>query len=262
MKHILPIVLFLLAASSLPAQYSLSGHYSVGVPNGDMAKNIGLLHSIKFNVMRSLPGPLSRAQLGVEMGIGTYASITKQQTFVFDDGSTTHTNVVYSSNVFQANLVSEIDILQKGRIIPYVKGNAGLAKFYSNVTVEDPADADGCHPMEKKSLVKDNTLSLGYGAGVRVALKSFCSKMTDAQQWLDFSVTRVSGGEVSYINTKRLKDHYHSDPGAPVDPKAGQPVVQRFINVSTNSIHEHQVAELYTSPLKMLEFKLGYVIRF
>lgn len=261
MKHILPTVLFLLAASCLSAQYSLSGHYSVGVPNGEMAKNIGLLHSFKFNVMRSLPGPLSRAQLGVEMGIGTYASITKEQTFVFDNGSTTRTNVIYSSNVFQANLVSQVDILQKGHIIPYVKGHAGLAKFYSNVTVEDPKDADGCQPMEKKSLIKDNTLSLGYGAGVRVALQKFCSKMS-GHEWIDFSVTRVSGGEVSYINTKRLKDHYHSDPGSPVDPKAGQPVVQRFINATTNSIHEHQVAELFTSPLRMLEFKLGYVIRF
>lgn len=260
MKKLIPAFLFLFAATTVTAQYSASGAYSVAMPRGEMAKNIRLLHSAKVNLMRSLPGPLSRAQLGIELGIGTYAYITKEQTFVFDNGSSTRTNVNYSSNVFQAVLVSEVDILQKGKVVPYVKGHAGLAKFYSNVTVEDPKDPDGCHPMEKKSLIRDNTLSVGYGAGVRISMQGFCSKMSGSE-WIDFSVTRVSGGDVSYINTKRLKDHYHADPNAPADPKS-TPVTQRFINASTNSIHEHQVAELYTSPLRMLEFRLGYVVRF
>jgi len=31
----------------------------------------------------------------------------------------------------------------------------------------------------------------------------------------------------------------------------------QFINASTQSIHEHKVAQVYTSPLKMLEFRAG-----
>lgn len=260
MKQLLPVAFFLFIASAATAQISLTGSYALSAPGGEMSDNIRLLHSAKLSALHALPGTLSRASLGVELGIGTYAYITKEQTFVFDDGSTTRTNVNYSSNVFQANLLGQVDILKKGRVIPYVKGHAGLAKFYSNVSVEDPSDPDGCHPLEKKSLVKDNTLSVGYGVGVRVSMRNFCKSIGD-NEWIDFSVTRVSGGDVSYINTKRLKDHYHNDPSTPTDPKS-TPVVQKFINVSSNSIHEHQVAELYTSPLKMLEFRIGYTVRF
>jgi hypothetical protein len=258
MKHILPFVALCLFLSPVMAQYSATVSYSLSTPGADMANNIKPLHSAKLSIGRQLPCSLSRIQVGAELGIGTYAQLTKKQTFVFDDGSTTVTNVRYGSNVFQANAFTRIDILQKGNIIPYVKGSAGLAKFYSNVTVEDPKDPDGCHPLEKKSLIKDNVFATGYGAGVRVDMRSFCSKMNKGDEWIDFSVTRVTGGNVDYINTKRLKEHYHTP--TVTDPKSGQPIIQRFINASTQSIHEHQVAELYTSPLKMLEFRIGYTV--
>jgi hypothetical protein len=259
MKHILPLVILCLFLSPVMAQYSTTISYSLSAPGGDMANNIKPLHSAKLNVGRQLTGCLSRIQVGAEFGIGTYAQITKKQTFVFDDGTTTVTNVRYGSNVFQANAFTRIDVLQKGKIIPYIKGNAGLARFYSNVTVEDPKDIDGCQPLEKKSLIKDNVLALGYGAGVRVDMQSFCSKMNRGDEFIDFSVTRVSGGNVNYINTRRLRDHYHNEPNN--DPKS-QPLVQRFINASTQRIHEHQVAELYTSALQMLEFRIGYTVKF
>ena len=31
----------------------------------------------------------------------------------------------------------------------------------------------------------------------------------------------------------------------------------QFVNVATQTIHEHQLAEVYTSPLQLLEFKIG-----
>ena len=259
MKHILPALFFCLFLSPVMAQYSGTFSYALSAPGGDMANNIGLLHSAKLNIGRELPGALSRVLVGVELGVGTYALITKEQTFQFADGSTTRTKVNYSSNVFQAGVFTQVDILKNKKVIPYIKANAGLAKFYSNVAVQDPEDPDGCQPLEKKSLVKDNTLATGYGAGMRVSIGSLCGGSRSVGQWIDFSITRVTGGDVSYINTKRLKDHYHT--AADTDPKS-TPVVQRFINATTQNIHEHQVAELYTSPLRMLEFRIGYTVKF
>jgi len=37
------------------------------------------------------------------------------------------------------------------------------------------------------------------------------------------------------------------------------PLNIRFVNVSTQAIHEHQLAEVYNSPLRLLEIKAGVV---
>ena len=259
MKKVLPVLVCCFAVSAATAQYSGSISYAMSVPGGEMAKNIGLLHSAKLNIGRQLPGAMKRVQMGAELGIGTYAQITKEQTFVFGNGTSTRTNVNYGSNVFQAGAYTQIDLLQNKKIIPYLRANAGIAKFYSNVTVYDPKDLDGCLPMDKKSIVRDNVFTAGYGAGVRMDMKLIAPICGANSNWIDFSITRITGGNVDYINTKRIKDHYHN--AADTDPKA-TPVVQRFINATTQNIHEHQVAELFTSKLRMLEFRVGYTISF
>ena len=40
----------------------------------------------------------------------------------------------------------------------------------------------------------------------------------------------------------------------------GKPLEVEFINVNTQAIHEHTVAQVYTSSLRMLEFRLGITV--
>ena len=40
-----------------------------------------------------------------------------------------------------------------------------------------------------------------------------------------------------------------------------KPLNVQFINDSTQSIHEHTVAQVYTSPLRMLEFRAGITVK-
>jgi hypothetical protein len=61
---------------------------------------------------------------------------------------------------------------------------------------------------------------------------------------------------VSYINTKHLVDAQTT-----TDPD-GKPLEVKFINVSTQQIHEHTVAQVYTSPLRLVEFRAGIVLVF
>ena len=68
------------------------------------------------------------------------------------------------------------------------------------------------------------------------------------------SANTIRGGTLSYINTKHLMD-----PSAITDPDA-KPLDVEFINVSTQAIHEHTVAQVYTSALRMLEFRAGVTI--
>jgi hypothetical protein len=257
MKHLL-LPLFCLSSLFLQAQYSGSVSYALSAPQGDMAKNIKPVHSVQLAAMRQLPGCLSRIHLGIEGGIGTYAQLTRQQTFVFTDGSSTQTDVLYSSNVINGGLMSRVDLVQGKKITPYVTGKAGYAKFYSNINVQDPEDVDGCRPLERRSLIKDGTFTTAYGGGFKVDVTARRNKKKGID-FIDFSVTRVGGGSIDYINTKKLKDHYHS--AADTDPKS-RPLVQRFINVNSQAIHEHQVAEVYNSPLRLVEFRIGYTVSF
>ena len=69
---------------------------------------------------------------------------------------------------------------------------------------------------------------------------------------MDLSVNNIQGGNLNYINTKRLVDANNP----PVNSD-GKPLNITFINASTQQLHEHQVAEVYTSPLRMMEIKIS-----
>ena len=75
-------------------------------------------------------------------------------------------------------------------------------------------------------------------------------------------MNKIKGGSLDYINTKHLSSHVHTDPNnpAPSDGKS-EPLNIRFLNVSTQTIHEHQVAEVYNSPVQMLDIKIGLLVR-
>ena len=74
---------------------------------------------------------------------------------------------------------------------------------------------------------------------------------------MDLRVQNIRGGSPDYINTKKL-----IDASAPPPPgEDGKALSVKFINATTNEIHEHEVAEVYTTPLRMLEFKLSWVFQ-
>jgi hypothetical protein len=134
-------------------------------------------------------------------------------------------------------------------ISPYINAKGGLYVFYSNIFVDDPRDANGCHAIEQKTILNDRTLYWSAGGGLLI--NAFSKEKKRSKVMIDASANTIHGGPVSYINTKRLIDaQTMNDPG-------GKPLNVQFINASTQSIHEHTVAQVYTTPLRMLEFRLG-----
>jgi hypothetical protein len=260
MKHLYLLLAGLFTACLVSAQFSGNLSYGLSAPLGDMADNIKPAHGIKLNVETRLPGGLNRVSAGVDLGLATYAHLRKEQTFAFADNTGARAMVNYSSNIFTAGFTSRIHLLNRGKLIPYITGRAGYALFFSTLTVEDPLDTDGCAPLDKESLLKDGTIYTGYGAGIKIASNLLIKCAKPDREWFDISVVRTQGGKVDYINTRRLKDHYHD--AQPANDGKSRPLTQRFINVNSNIIHEHQVAEVYTSALRLLEFRIGYTVRF
>jgi hypothetical protein len=262
MKQLFTLFAFFLGSSLfMQAQLLVGGGYNLSVPQGKMAQNMQPVHSFQLSGGYALPSTRGQVIIGAEIGIGTYAQLSKEQTFQFRDGSSTRTMVNYSSNMLNGSLTARFNLLRKGKLVPFVALRGGYHHFYSSIYVEDPADADGCRALERESILKDGSFSVGYGAGLRMDMGVFRqARALAGRHWLELAVNKTAGGNVEYINTRNIKDHYHNQP--PVTTNDGkQPLVIRFINVGTQNIHEHQVAEVYTSALRLLDIRLSYVVQ-
>src|SRR5688572_5364118 len=146
------IYLLFVAASlwfTANSQFKFGSAYSLSIPQGEMADNIRPVHSLNISVSYPLKEICDMFSMGAELGIGSYAYVTKEQDLRFPDGSGIKTDVIYSSNVFNAAFFLRGNLLRKGKVIPYVSTKAGISNFFSNVIVEDPEDPSGCEALER-----------------------------------------------------------------------------------------------------------------
>jgi hypothetical protein len=250
--------LFLVSFISLSAksqQWKLTSSYSLGIPQQEMKKNIPPAHSLQAGVLYQLPGPLKQLSVGIELGIGMYADKRIKQTFQFDNNTAAVVPVNYTSNVFNANMQARLNLLSdKNYVIPYINAKGGLYNFFSNVYIEDPQDAEGCHALDRENIINDKTIYWSAGGGLQIDLAIFSKHKRSGRVMIDISANTIHGGTIDYINTKHLIDAQTiSDP-------EGKPLNVQFINASTQAIHEHTVAQVYTSPLRMLEFRAGVTV--
>lgn len=245
--------LFLIVSTLSYGQFYLSSGYTLQLPKQEMKENIRSVHSLSIAGLYRLPGKMNWVQLGADLGWGMYASTRKNQNFTFPNGDITQTEVVYNSMVIQGGLQTRIDLLRNKIVTPYLSGKAGYSSFYSNIFIENPHDPGGCVPLDQRNIIKDGTIYTGYGGGLQIDCGVFGRWGAKNRSWIDISVNNIRGGTINYINTKRLIDADNP----PVNSD-GKPLNVTFINASTQQLHEHQVAEVYTSPLRMLEFKISY----
>lgn len=258
MKLILTLLLF--TAFFFPAQsqqWKLVTSYSLGLPQQEMKKNIQPANSLQLGVLYQLPGSLSKLSVGAELGIGGYAYKTIDQTFQFGANNSSTVPVDYSSNTFNANLQARFNLLSDEKLfIPYINAKGGLYNFFSNVYVGDPDDPNNCKPLEKNNIINDKTLYWSLGGGVQADVALFSKKRKNPGKVLiDIAANTIHGGTLDYINTKHLED------AQTFDDNEGKPLEVKFLKVSTQHIYEHTVAQLYTSPLRLLEFRAGVVVR-
>ncbi|MBC7874721.1 MAG: hypothetical protein H7Y01_12025 [Ferruginibacter sp.] len=253
MKYIYSLLFSCLSFSAF-SQFYFNAGYSLGAPREQMATNIKPLHSVASGLTYRLPGCLGRIQGGIDFSWGSYANTRKEQTFNFGNGTSTVTWVNYSSNVIQAGLTGRVMLLQDKKIMPYISGRAGYASFYSNIYIEDPHDPGGCKALDQRNLIKDGTITGAYGGGMQFDWSLFSKRSNKGTRYIDISVNKTSGGKIDYINTKKLVDA-----GNPPVSSDGKPLKVKFINATTQQIHEHQVAEVYNTPLRMLDFKISTI---
>ena len=255
MKFIATLLFTFLFSLANAQQWKFTTGYSLGLPKADMGKNIQPVHSLQNGVLYQFPGKLKSLSVGAEFGIGIYAHERIDQTFQFDANTTSVVPVDYSSNAFNVNLQTRINLLSdKNFIIPYINAKGGLYNFYSSIFVGDPEDDDGCHALEQETLINDNTMYWSAGGGLQINTGVFSKTKQHSKVMIDISANTIRGGTMNYINTKHLMDAQTMN-----DPD-GKPLEVKFMNVNTQSIHEHTVAQVYTSSLRLLEFRAGITV--
>ena len=249
---LLIISLFSFCASG--QRLKLTGGYNLSIPQGHMNDNINPAHSLQAGFLYKLNGPLKRLLVGFDAGIGIYAMKRIDQTFTFDNSFTSVVPVNYNSNILNANLNLRYNLADDEKLfIPYLTLKGGVYNFFSTVYVEDPQDG-GCHALERDNIIKDATLAWTGGAGVQINTSVFAKRKFRRNVMIDISANSVRGGRLDYINTKNLIDAQTiSDPGS-------KPLQVQFVNASTQNIHEHTVAQVYNSPLRLLEIRVGIVV--
>ncbi|HEX7902331.1 MAG TPA: hypothetical protein VF487_00530 [Chitinophagaceae bacterium] len=245
---------FILTITANSQQWKLTSAYSLGLMQQEMKENIQPAHSLQLGILYQLP-QVKRLSLGLELGIGSYANKQIDQTFQFDNNTSAVVPVNYTSNVFNANLQGRLNLVDETKFVvtPYINAKAGLYNFFSSIYIEDPDDPLSCRALEHESIINDKTLYWSAGGGLQIDLGYFSKKKKKNSVVLDLGANVIRGGTIDYINTKDLVEVQTNNP-------MSKPVSVDFINASTQSIHEHTVAQLYSSPLRMLEIRAGVVI--
>ena len=255
MKQIFTLLLmsFVIAAQ---AQFEMGFQYMLSEPQGTLGQNTQAAHSFVMSGSTRLKAN-RQLFLGAEFACGSYAHKTQPQTFISpEDGFATTTDVIFSSNIHNYHAVAGFEFTKGTAVKPYVTMKVGATRFNTSIMIEDPEDQDGCSPLEEENLFADAAFSGGAGAGLKIDASTIFRKACKGSWWFDFSANYLWGTSLDYINVKYL------NPAEPGPNAFTRSVDAKFVHLHSQHIHEHQVAQVYTSGIRSLDFKFGVVKTF
>jgi hypothetical protein len=247
-KLLLLSVLSCFATLQTLAQIDLNIGYGYSRPSGQMSANIKGVHGLNMVVGYHLPK--TPIMVGIELGLGGYGYQTQRQTYTFSDGTTTETNVNVSNNVFSLMLNSRIYYPTEAIVQPYLQFRGGLSNFYTSLTIEDPTDADACHPLESDILKSSSNIAGSVGIGARINLSK--NSGSDTKFGIDISANYLNGGKVSYMSLNKATQKI-----APVGEVSAE-----FVNTTNQVHHKHHVGYVYKTPIQLFDWRIGMFMQF
>lgn len=195
---------------------------------------------------------------------GLYSSHTSRETFIFEDGMQTTTDVTYTSKMNRLTFGTKFYLSNfYAPVRVYATPQVGVAFMKSKISIADPEDTDGCMPRDNKIVQRDNGFYYGGEVGLDLDIRKIFTGNDSQNSRMYVSVSYLNSAKnVEYINTKYMEDHHHGmEPGnsETEETTEDRPLTTEFINLGTNEIHEHKIAELYRTPLKFISINIGYI---
>lgn len=240
--------------------YNMDIPFKETMPKMNTAHGAGLF--IGYKVLEKAP-----LYFTSDLSTGAYAYKSRKEQYTFSDGTQTETWVNYSSNLHKLLFGFNYDVGKRENLFSgYLTAQGGYAIMNSKIYIEDPNDPDGC-----KALVNKNTFIYGSGiyaagGGIRINIQQI--KKTQSKigfsHYIDIGVKYIGGGDFNYVNINHMKEESHgiTHSGSGNADSDTRDLTVKFVNVTTKDVHEHKVAEVYSSPFKMMNLKLSYLVRF
>ncbi len=252
------LVLFAILSFSVKSQVigQMGVFVPIDIPDRAIMPNMSVNAGFGLNASYS-PFPNSPFYLEFKSSWGQYYYQTLTQTYSFTDGSTTVTDVNYSSGMSKYLLGTKVMV---GRELWAVRGfvtpQIGLSKMKSRIYIEDPNDVDNCKPLENRTTHKFTGGVYGGEVGLEIDLSRIIPTIqTEYTHKLVLTANFLgSFGHMEYVNVKYMENEVH-DPNVVHDDRD---INATFINVGSNDLHEHKIAELYHTPMNMWGFSIGY----
>lgn len=238
---------------------------------------IGTVVPVDFPIKSEMPKMGTNFGIGVSAGYspfysspvffelksswGIYSSKTLQQTYMFSNGAQTTTNVTYTSAMHKYLLGAKVMLNRDFRTIRgYITPQIGVANFRTKIVIADPQDEDDCKPLDKETTQRFAGFVYGGEIGAEIPMNKLFKKMNEESKHKFFVSANYLGGfkHFEYVNVRYMQDEVHD---AEITHESME-VTTKFINVSTNEIHEHKIAELYHTSLRMIGFNVGFVLNF
>lgn len=227
--------------------------YAYTAPLGSMKQNIKQGNGAVVDL--GMVTPSKRFSVGVEVQYTQYGHDESMQEYELDDGTRANMNVVVNNSFINFMGYARWYVISEGKFLPYLSVKGGYAHYSTDLNIYDPDEWDNCAPVESDMLQKDGTMIGSLGGGFRLDMATVFRKSEPGKFYLDFSSSITQGGTVKYMNTD-APDHHPANHGTT------DAVTAQFVNTQTQVYHSHHVGTLYTSPVQLLDFRLGATFRF
>jgi len=269
MKKIYFLLFFVPMFASAQSKFQFGTYFSTYSPfKAEMPKmstNYGWGYQFAYKPSTFVPVSIEFSNT-----LGMYYSRTMQETYQFDSTSSTTTDVTYTSGMKTNLLGAKVHLGHDYRKVRgYVKPQIGWATMKSKIAIAPPNDTDDCQPMDRTTTQKFRGFVYGGEAGVELDMSLFCKNvLTENKHFLYVGGSYLRGfNDFEYINNKYMVSHNHGplpEGGAQMSTtdEDGRDVTATFINVTTNEVHDHKIAELYKTGLEYWGLKIGYIIYF
>lgn len=230
-----------------------SAGYTFASPAGKMQQNINQGHGVTLGLQRIVAE--KRVALGLDVNFTIYGNDETRQEYTFDDGTVADMDVRVTNSFTNMMASVRYNLTMGKKLTPYVGFRAGYAWFRTNLNIYDPNDWDDCAPVETALLHKDGTLAYAAGGGFQYDLSHIFKRLSPGVFNLNVSAFYTQGGMVNYMNTDAPEHH------APTPPNHTGDFTADFINTQTRVVHKHHVGYVYSSLVKMTDFRITLTSR-
>lgn len=249
------------------SQYEYNGQFGLyGITDMPMKSQMPKMTANYGVGMQFAYKPVSTFPLFIEFkgSLGQYDSRTSKETFVFDDNSQTITDVTFSGSMHKIQLGTKIYYTSFYKPVRgYVTPQIGYNFMRSRIRIADPEDEDDCMPLENRIAHRSSGLTYGLETGVEIDVVGLIRGGDYSKSRLYVSASYMgSFRKLDYINTRFMDEHKHGvyqHAHGHFTDADGRALTTKFVNVSNNDLHEHKIAEIYTTYLRFFSINVGYV---